>query len=916
MASHARARSGTQGLAARRIMRDLREMRADPQCGIWTGPASDADLYTWDLVMAAPTTWPLLTAPFDPASFWYADEDTKARGTATPPRVLFHFTLEFPRDYPTSPLHIKASTLIPHPNVYPSFICLDLLQEFVQGGDDGYRGGWSPSYSVQAILLNVQSFLFAEDVPQDHGGYRENRIAQSELRQCYDQAAAYQRTHQECFERLGVCCPPASAPANPTLAPNANANANADAAAEAASLAPGSGSGGAAAIGDLPDDVLALILGLLSDKDLSSASRAWPRFGAVVQEYSIRVQREMACFFTKESFRRNDLGVGLKLPGGSLKTIGMAFDLLSRDAFFDHGVRATAFGDAVDVWFPVLISKPHTDRVMPYLKGVIHVLGVQLEQARRTRQWQFDGCGGGHGQITGHYDGILRHGALFDPLHALLVIPRIMNNLVVALLHRGGTFGGGGGNGGNGSGGGPLAGRRHTAAAAAAGSQPRGRGGGSRVELMHHSENALLGYVCMHHTLLELVSRHPELQAEVEARVNSFVEDGDRRTKAHTPELGLFFMLFSLLPSEAWGRAVPHIVGESFDRQVSWLLKKSDGREDLAELAFVEEDDCCEYRLATTFEATRTGRSLLMFQDRFLRLVAPRTGETRSQQLQRYRGACGRPPQGTVEALQRSCGEILGVSSWEEYHACLGLPVPARAALSTRLKGAVRNSERKGYHFETATNRALQRRLEDKVMGGGVDARLRDAARRRLAMAPQKVDALARSAAPRLQLQRRSLPLPAAAATASAHTRANPPPAAERRHDPFAGARPRDERRLPAPAAAAAAAAVSRHGATAAAAATATATAAEAPRSASRQPYDPFAGARPRDERQWGAAHRHGGARQRPPHQAQAQPPRAVGATHGQQRDRQLPAPPRRRASSQEAGFGWFSPPAGSTDHH
>jgi ubiquitin-protein ligase len=44
-----------------------------------------------------------------------------------------------------------------------SFICLDMLRP---AAGNGAYSGWSSAYSVLSILLQLQSFLFAENIPQ------------------------------------------------------------------------------------------------------------------------------------------------------------------------------------------------------------------------------------------------------------------------------------------------------------------------------------------------------------------------------------------------------------------------------------------------------------------------------------------------------------------------------------------------------------------------------------------------------------------------------------------------------------------------------------------------------------------------------------------------------------------------------
>lgn len=75
--------------------------------------------------------------------------------------------LSFPGDYPSQPPRLRLFTPLPHPNVFSGgWVCLDMLRYVF----DDSKSGWCPAYSVQSILLQLQTFLTAENIPQDHGG--------------------------------------------------------------------------------------------------------------------------------------------------------------------------------------------------------------------------------------------------------------------------------------------------------------------------------------------------------------------------------------------------------------------------------------------------------------------------------------------------------------------------------------------------------------------------------------------------------------------------------------------------------------------------------------------------------------------------------------------------------------------------
>ena len=66
-----------------------------------------------------------------------------------------------------------------HPNVYGDedcFICLDMLRRYEKAEPNK---GWTSAYTVQSVLLQLQSFLIgARDVDQDYGGSAKVRWAE------------------------------------------------------------------------------------------------------------------------------------------------------------------------------------------------------------------------------------------------------------------------------------------------------------------------------------------------------------------------------------------------------------------------------------------------------------------------------------------------------------------------------------------------------------------------------------------------------------------------------------------------------------------------------------------------------------------------------------------------------------------
>ena len=131
--------------ATTRLLRDLRELERDDTIRTASARPVEDDIFTWHINLR-PDDGPLSGA-------------------------VFHLIATFPDDYPCSPPTIELMNELVHPNVFGSHICLDMLKR--EHATTPYAG-WTSAYSVASILLQLQSFLFAENVPQDDGGVQAN----------------------------------------------------------------------------------------------------------------------------------------------------------------------------------------------------------------------------------------------------------------------------------------------------------------------------------------------------------------------------------------------------------------------------------------------------------------------------------------------------------------------------------------------------------------------------------------------------------------------------------------------------------------------------------------------------------------------------------------------------------------------
>ena len=111
-------------MSARRIQKELEDLRANPLDVCSAGPINDANLFVWEATLMGP-------------------KDSPYEGG------LFSLVIDFPTNYPFKPPKVVFKTKVFHPNINSQGgICLDILKD-----------QWSPALSVAKVLLSISSLL-------------------------------------------------------------------------------------------------------------------------------------------------------------------------------------------------------------------------------------------------------------------------------------------------------------------------------------------------------------------------------------------------------------------------------------------------------------------------------------------------------------------------------------------------------------------------------------------------------------------------------------------------------------------------------------------------------------------------------------------------------------------------------------
>ena len=657
--------------STQRLMRDLATVLNEPLSTIAACPL-ESDIFEWHCNMV-PSEGPF-------AGF------------------VFHFVLKFPQDYPARPPRVEMCSYIKHPNVFfwgggHPYICLDLLQEHVDT-TGGYNGGWSSGYTVQSILLQLQSFLFEENsIPQEDGktsvstygtfyGTKGNKSnCTKQIDRAKNEATRFVckcgHTHAQPWPALAQSTGVVSVPRYNL--PKKSKWQQAD----------------DGWIEEQQGEYVVrkrIVNGKVMETTIKRGQlQAFQQEQKEQQDRVRQVCSRVACANTTANTAvaivpQNDgqchllcdqtnsvvlpddvllMVLGL-LPDQAVIQFGQSCKALAsftsrsapltqRELVCFHtklGFREDILGVGVNVIDP---QKKAASRIEAPLDLLSHTafatMGVKQSVWKESFQhWLPLAFDRQHQQAVGTQLELsiakIAGSDRFQPSMALEVLPKLMNSAVVRLVS-------------------------------------------DNKEIQQHaSEAALLAYCAYHHLLLVLAERHPSIVEMAERTVDDFCRHEQSRNKGQVPNLGEMLVLLTLT-ERRWEQIAPVFILETFSRNAKWMLESA------PELAYLESHNSV-HRVRTTWAAARTSQRLLMFQVCFLRLLGRPASAPWTQVLEGYNTCFGRPVAALRRQLHRSCQEILAVKSSSEFFDRLGVPAPPE--LCAVLRCAIRDSEAAGYH--------------------------------------------------------------------------------------------------------------------------------------------------------------------------------------------------------------------------
>ncbi len=126
----------------------------------------------------------------------------------------------------------------------------------------------------------------------------------------------------------------------------------------------------------LPDELLLVVVEMLSAEALEALARAWDRVRRLAANHDIFQQRRLHCFVLKTCYRHCTLGIGVAVVGPNVQRhIVSEFDLISLTAVMRLHIWRSIHGAGFEHWLPLALSRLHWQRVRDMARSELARVG-------------------------------------------------------------------------------------------------------------------------------------------------------------------------------------------------------------------------------------------------------------------------------------------------------------------------------------------------------------------------------------------------------------------------------------------------------------------------------------------------------------------------------------------------------------
>lgn len=470
-----------------------------------------------------------------------------------------HLELRFPETYPAEAPRVLLKTNIKHPNVFGNYICLSMLRPRAwTEGTKKQHEGWSGAYTVCSVLLQLQSFLFAENIPQDYnynlsarkqGKYRRQNLLNFKCscghtgRKPYPAFPSDEKTEGENTEVISEefrCAECGKLDKQGQIDPKTKdkryyycsqcwldyygikdsieksktktveksktkvtesefpvsppENAKTEPAYDMCDVEEEPSS--------FPLSCVFALIEFLNTHEVYVLCGMYGSWATTVDKYAVQARRNAKCFYTKLDHKEAVLGYGIRVERDpnkpeKIRELACEMELTSAYAYNDLGYKSSAWNHKCDVFVPLVLGREHASKAEALIMDSIADLG-----------------------------GTDSDESILD------VMSGLMNSCVVGLMKEEGKI------------------------------------------RMYQSEKALEGYSRFHQLFLHMVKLRPGIKKIAEKNIENFIKNSRMRHKRHTPDLGRLLAQLSITDKFSWHDLKQEMFDENTLRNAKWSCEK------------------------------------------------------------------------------------------------------------------------------------------------------------------------------------------------------------------------------------------------------------------------------------------------------------------------------------------------------
>lgn len=337
-----------------------------------------------------------------------------------------------------------------------------------------------------------------------------------------------------------------------------------------------------------------------------------------------RIRSQVICYHTKMTFEEAALGYGLNVKyhpnTGVPQYVESKLDIVSYFAVFKEGIDTSMWRETFQFWLPIYINKGHGQTMLDNPK----FFAASVERIYQRN---------------------------YTPKLGLDLLTKLMNSMIVTVMQG----------------------------------------------VVHASLKAIDGYMAFHRLLIALIVKHPELKQSIDDKIELFLTNEQSRRKACTPSLGDFLPYLAVSTKYSWPQLAIPVLQEVLCRNVLWAVSKDSSLNFVtSQRVFPEKEQ--QRRHEQFFKFTSVSLHLIMFHVQFLKQFSPKGSTSLEDLAKQYDSYYGFANERTKNTFQDKLFQIQKVNNYRDFFKFCCLNVESNNTVDEILTDAWISSKQYGYH--------------------------------------------------------------------------------------------------------------------------------------------------------------------------------------------------------------------------